>query len=37
MIFLSFEVERFDKKKNSKLIQQFGEQRQVLSKSNACM
>ena len=36
MIFLSIEVERFDKK-NSKLIQQFGEQRQVLSKSNACM
>ena len=42
MIFLSIEVERFDKKKkkkkkNSKLIQQFGEQTQVLSKSNACM
>ena len=38
MIFLSIEVERFDeKKKNSKLIQQFGEQRQELSKSNACM
>ena len=36
MTFLSIEVERFDKK-NSKLIQQFGEQRQVLSKSNACM
>ena len=39
MIFLSIEGERFDKKKkkNGKLIQQFGEQRQVLSKSNACM
>ena len=34
-IFLSIEVERFDKKKG-KLIQQFGEGIQVLSKSNAC-
>ena len=36
MIFHTIEVERFDKK-NSKLIQQFGEKTQVLSKSNACM
>ena len=34
--FVSIEVECFDKK-SGKLIQQFGEQRQVLSKSNSCL